>query len=200
MKQFKLVSHPLKMNARNILIKSPKGIEELETRAHRLGPKLRQALVRVDGAKSMDTLVAEAGAMGAALKMQLAELLARGFVLDAVAAAAAVANEPLKRPPAPQVAPLRKAKPADGLSATLPLMPNPELKLVTELKASIRWLLSESMGGSRSPEELKLNHCRTLAELEEFVDESFLTIQAVAGKPKAVQFWREAKTLVKPAA
>jgi hypothetical protein len=189
-----------KMNARKILIKSPKGIEELETRAHRLGPKLRQALVRVDGAKSLHVLVTEAGAMGAALEMQLGELCARGFVLNADAALAPIADEPLQRPRARPVAPPLKARPADGLSATLPLMPNPELKRVTALKASIRWLLSESMGGARSQEELKLNHCRTIAELEEFLDDSFLTIQAAAGKPKAVQFWREAKTLVKAAA
>ena len=92
-----------------------------------------------------------------------------------------------------------QAKIPDGLSATLPLNGNPEFKLVTELKASIRWLLADAMGGAPNPMELKLNHCRTLAELDKVIDEAFVPIQDAAGKPKAAHFWREAKALVKAA-
>lgn len=187
------------MHPENILIKTPKGVEELETRAYQLSPKLRQALVRVDGAKPLQVLIAEAGAMGEALEKQLGELLALGFVLDATVAVAPPAPAP--RPEAkPAAAQPPKAKPGDGLSATLPLMPNPELKLVTELKASIRWLLADAMGGAPSPMELRLNQCRTMDDLDKVIDDAFMPIQNVAGKPKAVQFWREAKALVKPVA
>jgi hypothetical protein len=183
------------MNPENILAKTPKGLSELETRAHQLNPKLRQALVRVDGTKSLEVLVAEAGAMGGALQIQLAELLATGFVLDATAAATP------PRAPAPEAkAAAPSAIPADGLSATLPLVPNAELQRMTQLKASIRWLLSDAMGGAPGPMELKLNHCRTTDELDKLVDEAFMPIQAAAGKPKAAHFWREAKALVKAAA
>jgi hypothetical protein len=192
------------MNPENILAKTPKGIEEIETRAHQLNPRLRQALVRVDGTKSLEALLAEAGATGEVLQGQLSELLASGFVLDATAAAARhSAPSPMleaKAPasPAPAAAP-PKAMPADGLSATLPLMPNPELQRMAQLKASIRGLLADAMGGAPSPLELKLNHCRTIGELDKLVDEAFMPIQAAAGKPRAAHFWREAKALLNAA-
>jgi hypothetical protein len=192
------------MNPENILAKTPKGIAEIETRAHQLNPRLRQALVRVDGTKSLETLLAEAGAMGEALQGQLAELLANGFVLDATAAAARPsapapgfeANAPASAAPTALPA---SAIPADGLSATLPLVPNPELQRMAQLKASIRWLLAEAMGGAPSPLDLKLNHCRTTNELDKLIDEAFMPIQEAAGKPRAAHFWREAKALLKAA-
>jgi len=185
------------MNPENILIKSPKGIDELETRSHGLSPRLRQALVRVDGEKPLHALVAEAGAMGEALEQQLVELLAQGFVLDPDAAVAPVPVQHRKAAPAAPAMP--KVAPGDGLSATLPLVPNPELKLLAELKATIRWLLAEAMAGAPNPVEARLNHCRTRGELDQLVDEAFMPIQEAAGKPRAAHFWREAKALVKAA-
>ncbi len=185
------------MNPENILIKSPKGIDELETRSHGLSPRLRQALVRVDGEKPLHALIAEAGAMGEALGQQLGELLARGFVLDPGAAAAPVPVQARKAAPVAPAMP--KVAPGDGLSATLPLVPNPELKLLAELKATIRWLLADAMAGAPSPVEARLNQCRTRGELDQLIDEAFMPIQEAAGKPRAAHFWREAKALLKAA-
>jgi hypothetical protein len=183
------------MNPESIPSKTPKGIAEIETRALRLNPKLRQALVRVDGVKSLEILIAEAGAMGEALEAQLRELLAQGFIVDASRAVVPAAAQP--RPVAAAPAP---AKRPDGLSSTLPLTANPELKLVTELKTAIRWLLAEAMGGAPGTMEIRLNQCRTMVELDKVIDEAFAPIQETAGKAKAVQFWRDAKALVTPAA
>jgi hypothetical protein len=178
------------MNPESTPSKTPKGIAELETRALQLSPKLRQALVRVDGAKSFAELVSEAGAMGEALRKQLLELLAQGFITDAPDAARPAAG--IAQPAMPRPA----AKLPDGLSATQPLVPDPLLQRVTELKASIRWLLADAMEGKASPMDLQLNHCRTIADLDKLVDEAFMPIQSIAGKPRAAHFWREAKALL----
>ena len=103
------------------------------------------------------------------------------------------------RKAAPAVPAMPKAPPRDGLSATLPLVPNPELKLLAELKASIRWLLADAMAGAPSPLDARLNHCRTRGELDQLIDEAFMPIQEAAGKPRAAHFWREAKALLKAA-
>jgi hypothetical protein len=182
------------MNPEDIPGKTPKGLTELETRAFQLPAKLRQALVRVDGVKSLEVLVAEAGTMGEALGAQLTQLLAQGFIANASRAAA-----PAR--PAPQQAAQRPMmKPPDALAETLPLNPDPQWIRVNELKAAIRWLLAEAMDGKPSPMELALNHCRTLEDLDRLIDEAFAAIQLATGKPRAAHFWREAKALVNPAA
>jgi hypothetical protein len=71
------------MSPDTILVKSSKGLEEIESRHHRLHPRLRQVLVRVDGTRSFGELVAEAGAMADAVKAQLERLIRDGFVSDA---------------------------------------------------------------------------------------------------------------------
>ena len=52
------------MTPETVFAKSAKGIQEIETRAHKLGSRLRQALILVDGIKTVDELVSDAGEMG----------------------------------------------------------------------------------------------------------------------------------------
>ena len=47
------------MTPETVFAKSAKGIQEIETRAHKLGSRLRQALILVDGIKTVDELVTD---------------------------------------------------------------------------------------------------------------------------------------------
>jgi hypothetical protein len=71
------------MSPDTILAKSLIGLEEIESRHRRLHPRLRQALVRVDGTRTAGELIAAAGAMGYLLAAQLDELIRLGYVIDA---------------------------------------------------------------------------------------------------------------------
>ncbi len=83
-----------------IFRKSDKGRAEVETRAHRLPPRLRTALIMVDGQRSEDEL---AKLILVQPQQTLAELLAGGFI-EAVGQAGAVRASPgpaLAAAPAP---------------------------------------------------------------------------------------------------
>lgn len=76
------------MNRNQILVKTPKGQDEIRTRAHKLTPRLRRLLIMVDGRSSVTDTLQRLQALGDDLEEQLAELLAQGFLAPAGAAAA----------------------------------------------------------------------------------------------------------------
>lgn len=80
-----------------IFRKTDKGHSEIETRAHRLPPRLRSALILVDGRRSHDelrTMILQQA------DETLAALLEQGFI-DKVAAAPAPAPTPARAPERP---------------------------------------------------------------------------------------------------
>lgn len=81
-----------------IFRKTAKGVDEIQTRAHRLAPRSRNALILVDGQRSDEDL-------GRLIQLQAAETLqalAAGGFIEAVASAVAPATAQ-----APPAAPLR---------------------------------------------------------------------------------------------
>ena len=75
------------MDPNSILTKTPKGVEEVETRKHKLEPRLRSMLIMVNGKSSAAELAAKLP-QGQAM---LDELAKQGFVEGAKASAAAPA-------------------------------------------------------------------------------------------------------------
>jgi hypothetical protein len=71
------------MSPDTVLAKSLIGLEEIEARSRGLHPRLRQALVRVDGTRTIRELVAEAGPLGELVAAQIEELVRLGYVIDA---------------------------------------------------------------------------------------------------------------------
>ena len=106
------------MTPETVFAKSPKGIEEIETRAHKLGSRLRQVLIRVDGMKTLDELVGEAGEMGEALVGQIEELEREGFLTDTTVPDDRAPTEPAPPVPAaptPHPRPRRRPRPRSRL-------------------------------------------------------------------------------------
>ena len=52
------------MNATDIVIKTPEGVQELKTRSHKLPPRLRAMLIMIDGSMNCSQLQAAAGKLG----------------------------------------------------------------------------------------------------------------------------------------
>jgi hypothetical protein len=81
------------MNNSDVLVKTAKGAEEIQTRAHGLAQKLRALLIVVDGRQSVATLAQRFSGLGD-VEAALAELLAQGFVQAASAQASVAAERP----------------------------------------------------------------------------------------------------------
>jgi hypothetical protein len=118
--------------------KTAKGLAEIETRAHRLAPRTRSALILVDGRRSDDDLrqMLQRGADDA-----LAALLAGGFIEASGAAPAA----------APRAAPSR---PAPLLS--LQDLRREAARLLTEQVGPLGDAVAIRIERSKTPEELRV--------------------------------------------
>ena len=67
------------MNPESVLEKTTKGVEEIETRKHKLDPKLRPILISVNGKLTAGELATQFAQLGDAVPL-LDELLKQGFV------------------------------------------------------------------------------------------------------------------------
>jgi hypothetical protein len=67
------------MNPESVLEKTTKGVEEIETRKHKLDPKLRPILISVNGKLTAGELATQFAQLGDAAPL-LDELLKQGFV------------------------------------------------------------------------------------------------------------------------
>ena len=83
------------MNPESVLEKTTKGLEEIETRKHKLDPKLRPILISVNGKLKAGELTSQFAQLGDARPL-LDELLKQGFVRAAAGGAAAAGADPAK--------------------------------------------------------------------------------------------------------
>jgi hypothetical protein len=98
------------MERRAVLAKTPKGHEEIKSRAHGLNRKLRSFLIMVDGSATAGDILAKcAGIPGA--EAALASLVSEGFV-EIRGANAAAASPALAAPVAPPVGATQPPRPA----------------------------------------------------------------------------------------
>lgn len=79
------------MNPQAILVKTGKGVEEIETRKHKLDSKLRTLLIVVNGKSTAAELLQNFAQRGDVTPL-LERLLAEGFVSEGAGAAAAAAE------------------------------------------------------------------------------------------------------------
>ena len=81
------------MNPESVLEKTTKGVEEIETRKHKLDAKLRPILIAVNGKLSAAELTSNFASLGDAGAL-LDDLVKQGFVKPAAGAAPVVADDP----------------------------------------------------------------------------------------------------------
>lgn len=159
--------------------KTDKGQAEIETRAHRLTPRLRQALIVIDGKRTGDEL----------RKLILNQpdealqtLLDGGFIepLAPPAAAAVPVATAAPRPAMPAPA-------AAGSPSTMPggLPPGADLNAVK--RAAVRQL-TDSVGPVGESLALKIEKCRNAAELQPLLRMAFESIRNTRGTAAAAPF------------
>jgi hypothetical protein len=157
--------------------KTAKGVTEIETRAHRLVPRLRSALILVDGRKSDDELnqmilVDPAGT--------LAGLLADGFI----EVLATLADRPAER--APERPPERKAAPAsasassrDGAGATVS---------IEALRRDAVRSLTDQLGPAAETVAIRIERAKTMPELQPLLVQAAQTLRTMRGAAAAEAF------------
>jgi hypothetical protein len=197
-----------RMTPETIYAKSSKGIQEIETRAHKLASRLRQALIRIDGIKTMDELIEGAGEMAEAFVTHVEELEKEGFITDitsdeAVSTAPLTAPipEPAPAPPPPAPPPAPRATHAPAPAAHRPAAPKPgapvePMEYNSPVKFKLQDLLVEALGMETGKAGIALGNCRNRDDLARWVDLVVGPIESAAGRAKAKTFHKAAKKLI----
>lgn len=183
------------MQSLSILVKTAKGLEEIDKRTYKLAGRLRAILFMIDGQKTLGELLDQAGEMGDQLEIQIAELVEKGFI-------AAMADEFSAEEVRDEFAELPVAL-TDALGITgqmAPLVPNtpipprsspvPVALTLGESKQRIGVMLQETMGMRAMFLTAQLENIRTLDALIEFIDETVRSVAVSNGNQVATQ-WRD---------
>jgi hypothetical protein len=151
----------------SIYVKTPKGIEEVEHKAHGLALKARRVLITIDGKRDLSAL--EAIFPPSTVGPVLAELIAQGFVREVDAE------------PPPPMAP-----------APAPVVPQPTVapigSFLAAQKAAVTTALREALGPDADPLCVKVDKTRSLQDLAALASSFEELVAKIGGKKKAEAF------------
>lgn len=150
--------------------KTAKGVEEIGTRAHHLAPRLRAALILVDGTRSDAEL-------SKLIQQQpfeaLQELLAQGFV-----EVAGLASEPAPRSrPAPLDRPVEPAPER-----------NPEKSSFPSFRASVLRAFNDLTGPTGEGLAIRMEKAQSREQLAPLMETAYRIIANARGSEKANEF------------
>jgi hypothetical protein len=154
----------------NILVKTAKGVDEIQTRANRLVQKKRQLLILVDGSASVDDMVARFPGL-VDLRQNLQELVEEGYV-------------GFKEPVVP-------AMPA----ASTPTIAAAEASSFSEAARTLSRNLFDLIGPTADDFTGKLEGARDRAGFLQATRSSVMMVESFAGKIKAEQFRQRAMAI-----
>lgn len=159
--------------------KTPKGLAEVESRAHRLPPRLRGMLILVDGKRDSDDL--DRFVPHDAVET-LAALAGQGLI-EAVGETLAVAESLASYGPVP-------APPHMSPHVSAPA-PTPAPRSAGELAALGRQVaraLKEELGASAGPLVKRIEHARSADELKPLLSQAVKLVLAARGRTAADAF------------
>lgn len=84
----------MSMDKSMVLLKTVKGLDEIQNKVHGLAPKRRRVLIMVDGRMTVAEMLERLATLGSDLEAQLESLLSEGFLAPAGAASARAAPAP----------------------------------------------------------------------------------------------------------
>jgi hypothetical protein len=156
--------------------KTAKGVSEIETRMHRLPPRLRTALLMVDGKRGDDELVALLGGTTAETLVALAQ---QGFIEATESSSAPAA--PSSAGAAPTARPAAAPEPA-------PFVVAPASDLVSARRDAVR-ALSELLGPAADTLSVKMEKAQNLEELHALVQRAAQMVANMRGRALAEAYW-----------
>lgn len=149
--------------------KTPKGFAEVETRAHRLTPRIRNTLILLDGVRTLDDLRAM---VSQGLDENIQALLEGQFIEPALVPERQRAAPRQEPPPPPPPAP--DAPDADFLA----------------VRRDVVRVVNEQLGPVAETVAIKMERAKSAAELQPLLAAAAQLIRTVRG-PQAAQAFRE---------
>lgn len=143
--------------------KTAKGQSEIETRAHRLSPRLRGALILVDGQRSVADL---AKLLSGDAQATVHQLLADGFI-DVFAV---LADRPPLPPPAPATASVPAGASIDGTK-----------------RDAVRYL-NDTLGPAAEGIAIKIERTKSAADLQPLLTQAAQALRSFGGASAADPF------------
>lgn len=186
------------MQHSSVLIKTPKGLEEIDKRTHKLQGRLRAILFMVDGQRTFSDLLEQAGSLASQLEGQLEELASQGFVAEVVSEVPATEPPPTPAPPPPAPPTKRAAPPTKASTPPQPARPAPPkaVEPIAVLKQRLSKMLTETMGMRAMFLAAQLESLNSQSELSAFIDDTARSL-ATSNGPKPAEAWRDrARTLI----
>lgn len=173
----------------SVLIKTRKGLEEVDKRTYKLPGRLRAILFMVDGQRTFADLLEQAGNMSGQLQVQLQELAIMGFIAAVKAESAAEITAAITTTPLAE-------KPADQ-SAMISPMATPVVPVgnargsedIAVLKTRIGAMLAETLGMRAMMLSTQLESIQSVADLGNFIDDTARSV-AVSNGGKIAEQWR----------
>ncbi len=151
--------------------KTAKGLAEIDTRAHRLPPRIRSMLILVDGKRDAEDLKALVTVQADECLRSLSE---QGLI-EAV-------GETVRNAPAPAVAPDAPTAPAAS-----PALDSPATDVDGLRRAAVR-ALNDALGPGAETLALRLERARTLEELRPLFAQGARLLAAARGQAEAASF------------
>jgi hypothetical protein len=148
--------------------KTPKGVAEIGTRAFRLAPRLRGALILVDGRKTDAELAA---LILAEPQATLAALLADGFI----EVAATLADRPAER------------RPSSAPTATASVAPRDGASFETTRRDAVRQL-NDQLGPGAETLAIKMERTAAMRELQPLLVQAVALLRSARGAAVADAF------------
>ena len=170
-----------------IFRKTAKGLAEVESRAHRLAPRLRGMLILVDGQRDSDDL----GRLVAQDAIDTLAALAEQGLIEAVGETLAVAEPAAAYGPlaisasasTPALAPALAPTPAPA-----PAPAHPSTRELAALRRQVARALKEELGASARPLVKRIEGVRSAEELKPLLSQSVKLVLAARGKTAADAF------------
>jgi hypothetical protein len=153
--------------------KTAKGVAEIETRAHRLSPRLRTALIMVDGKKSDVELAAMLGPAAEAL----VALAQEGFIEAAAQVLAA---------PPPSAAPARPVPPP-APAPVAASAPKPGSDFEPRRRAVLR-AFNDLVGPAGETLAIRIEKAKTIDEVRALFPQAARLVELVRGRSAAEDF------------
>ena len=168
-----------------IFRKTAKGLAEVESRAHRLAPRLRGMLILVDGQRDSDDL----GRLVAQDAIDTLAALAEQGLIEAVGETLAVAEPAAAYGPLAISASASTPALAPALAPTpAPAPAHPSTRELAAMRRQVARALKEELGASARPLVKRIEGVRSAEELKPLLSQSVKLVLAARGKTAADAF------------
>ena len=165
-----------------IFRKTAKGLAEVESRAHRLAPRLRGMLILVDGKRDSDDL----NRLVAQDAIDTLAALAEQGLIEAVGETLAVAEPAAAYGPLAVSASASTPALAPALAPTpVPAPAHPSTRELAALRRQVARAMKEELGASARPLVKRIEGVRSAEELKPLLSQSVKLVLAARGKTAA---------------